>query len=168
MPSLLLLRHAKSDWTADDAEHDRLRPLAPRGEKAAKRMGRFMARSGQVPDSAIVSPARRAWDTLQLAMAAGDWSCPTRSADPLYGAGVRGLLGEIRAEPATTELLLAVGHEPTWSETAALLIGGGHLGFPSAALARIDFEINRWDEVRPGTGVLAWTVVPRLLTKRPR
>jgi phosphohistidine phosphatase len=163
MPSLLLLRHAKSDWTADDAGDDRLRPLAPRGEKAAKRMGKFMARAGQVPDAAIVSPARRAQDTLDLAIAAGDWRCPTRPAEPLYGGGVSGLLGEIRAERATTQLLLAVGHEPTWSETAELLIGGGRVRFPTAALARVDLDVDRWDEVGPGTGVLAWTVVPRLL-----
>jgi hypothetical protein len=30
-------------------------------------------------------------------------------------------------------------------------------------MARIDFDVDRWDEVGPGTGVLAWIVVPRLL-----
>lgn len=97
-------------------------------------------------------------------MVAGGWACPTRSAEALYGGGVAGLLAEIRQEPAATAVLLAVGHEPTWSDAAAVLIGGGRLRLPTAALARIDLEVDHWDEIVPGTGVLAWSLGPRLLT----
>jgi phosphohistidine phosphatase len=166
VPALILFRHGKSDWAADSGEDDRLRPLARRGRKAAARMGRFMARAGQIPDAAIVSPARRAEQTLRLAMEAGGWTCRVRSVEALYGGGVNGLLAEINREPATTSILVAVGHEPTWSETASLLIGGGRLRFPTAAVARLDFNVDRWDEVGPGTGILTWMMVPRLLTGR--
>lgn len=162
MPALLLLRHAKSDWDADDGD-DRLRPLAPRGRKASATIGKFIARAEQVPDSAIVSPAARAEETLRRAMEAGGWDCRVRSAEALYSGGVSGLLSEIRAEPAETDVLLAVGHEPTWSEAAAVLIGGGNLRLPTGALVRIDFGDDGWDAVGPGTGMLAWSVVPRLL-----
>jgi phosphohistidine phosphatase len=163
MPALILLRHGKSDWDADDAGDDRARPLARRGRKAAQRMGRFMARAGQVPDAAITSPAVRAAETLRLAMAAGGWSCPLRAAAALYAGGVSGLLGEVQQEPTATGVLLAVGHEPTWSAALSALVGGGEVRFPTAALARIDFDVDRWDAVAPGMGVLAWLVVPRLL-----
>ena len=163
MPALILLRHGKSDWDADDGGEDRARPLARRGRKAARRMGRFMARAGQVPDAAITSPAVRAADTLRLAMEGGGWSCPVRSAASLYGGGVPGMLAEVQQEPADTGVLLAVGHEPTSSETLSALVGGGEVRLPTAALARIDFDVDRWEEVAPGTGVLAWLVVPRLL-----
>jgi hypothetical protein len=33
-------------------------------------------------------------------------------------------------------------------------------------MARIDFDVDGWGEVGPGTGVLAWSVVPRLLAGR--
>lgn len=162
MPGLILLRHGKSDWQSDYGD-DRSRPLAQRGRKAAKRMGRFLARAGQVPDAAITSPALRAEDTLRLAMEGGGWTCPVRLASALYGGGVPGLFGEVRKEPPTTDVLLAVGHEPTWSEAVAALIGGGEIRFPTGALARVDLDVDRWDEIGPGTGVLAWSVVPRLL-----
>jgi phosphohistidine phosphatase len=164
MPGLILFRHGKSDWAADYPGGDAARPLAPRGRKAAKRMGKFLARAGQAPDGAITSPARRAEDTLRLAMEGGGWTCPVRTATALYGGGVSGLLAEIRSEPATTGVLLAVGHEPTWSEAVSAFIGGGDVRLPTGALARIDFDADRWDEVAPGTGVLAWSIVPRLLT----
>lgn len=163
MPALILFRHGKSDWDADYPGGDAARPLARRGRKAAKRMGKFLARAGQAPDAAISSPAVRAEDTLRLAMEGGGWSCPVRSADTLYDGGVSGLLAEVRKEPATTEVLLAVGHEPTWSEAVSAFIGGGEIDLPTAAMARIDFDVGRWGEVGPGTGVLAWIVVPRLL-----
>jgi phosphohistidine phosphatase len=159
----MLLRHGKSDWQVDFGGDDRVRPLARRGRKAARTIGRFLARAGQAPDAAITSPALRAEETLRLAMAAGGWTCLVRPAEALYSGGVSGLLAEIHKEPAAIDMLLAVGHEPTWSEAAALVIGGGRLRLPTAALARIDLTVDRWEEVGPGTGVLAWSVVPRLL-----
>jgi phosphohistidine phosphatase len=162
MRGLLLLRHAKSDWQADFGD-DRARPLNSRGKKAAKVIGRFLARAEQVPDAAITSPAVRAAETLRLAMKAGEWNCPVRTAGGLYGEGVSGLVAEIRTEPDATAVLLAVGHEPTWSDALGAFIGGGRLRFPTAALARIDFDVDRWRDVAPQTGVLSWLVTPRLL-----
>jgi phosphohistidine phosphatase len=165
MPALILLRHGKSDWEADYGD-DRDRPLAPRGRKAAKAVGRLLAEEGQVPDAAITSPAARAEDTLRRAMKGGGWTCPVRCADRLYRGGVPGLLTEIRAEPDATRVLLAVGHEPTWSEAITALTGGGRVRFPTAALARIDFDVGHWADIDAGTGVLVWMVPPRLLSGR--
>jgi phosphohistidine phosphatase len=163
MPGLILFRHGKSDWDADYPGGDAARPLAHRGRKAAKRMGKFLARAGQPPDAAITSPAVRAESTLRLAMEGGGWSCPVRTAATLYDGGFSGLLAEVRKEPATTDVLLAVGHEPTWSEAVSAFIGGGEVDLPTAAMARIDFDVDGWDEVGSATGVLVWIVVPRLL-----
>jgi len=96
-------------------------------------------------------------------MKAGRWDCPVRTAVGLYGLGLSGLVGEIRQESERADVLLAVGHEPTWSDAASAFIGGGRLRFPTAALARIDFDVDRWKDVAPDTGTLAWLVTPRLL-----
>ena len=163
MPALLLLRHGKSDWNAAGGD-DRRRPLADRGRRAARTMGRLLATGGQVPDSVVTSPATRATETLGLAMEGGGWSCEVSEREDLYGGGVPGLLREIRRQPSSTELLLVVGHEPTSSETASLLIGGGRVRMPTGALARIDFDadVTTWAGVGPGTGSLSWLLVPRL------
>ena len=57
MRRLMLLRHAKSDWSEKVKDFDR--PLAARGEPAAPILGAYMAREHLVPDCALVSPARR-------------------------------------------------------------------------------------------------------------
>jgi phosphohistidine phosphatase len=160
--ALLLLRHAKSDWHAEYGD-DRARPLNRRGQKAAKAIGRFLGGAAQMPDAAITSPAARAADTLRLAMTAGGWDCPVRTASGLYGGGVSGLVAEVRQEPDNTDVLLAVGHEPTWSDAVSAFIGDGRVRFPTAALARIDFDIDRWKDLSHATGTLAWLVTPRLL-----
>jgi phosphohistidine phosphatase len=163
MPALLLFRHGKSDWGRGEGD-DRRRPLADRGRRAARTMGRLLAGAGQVPDAVLTSPAHRAVQTLELAMEGGGWTCAVSERDDLYGGGTAGLLREIRRQPASTGLLMVVGHEPTSSETASLLIGGGGVRMPTGAIARVDFDdrVTTWADVAPGTGWLSWLLVPRL------
>jgi phosphohistidine phosphatase SixA len=42
-------------------------------------------------------------------------------------------------------VLLVVGHQPTSSQVAELLIGGGSLRLPTGALARVDLDVDQWD-----------------------
>jgi phosphohistidine phosphatase len=160
--SLILFRHAKSDWGADSTGDDSLRPLSERGRRAARTMGRFLTSARQVPDLAMTSPAVRAEQTLRLAMEAGAWECPVRVRPALYGE-VGDLMGEIRNVPVDTRSLLLVGHEPTWSAAARLLTGAGQIRFPTAAMLRLDFELDRWCEIDAGIARIDWLVVPRLL-----
>jgi len=161
MPKLILFRHGKSDWTGD--ENDALRPLAPRGVRAAQQMGEFLTRTEQVPDAIITSPAERAFQTVRLAMDSGKWSCSVREADALYGGSASDLIAELRREGPSVRLLLAVGHEPTWSESVAELIGGGGVSMPTAAMACIDLGDIGWHEVAPARGTLLWLLPPRLV-----
>ena len=163
MRKLILLRHGKSDWTGD--ENDAHRPLAPRGVRAARQMGEFLTRTEHVPDAIITSPAERAFQTVRLAMDAGKWSCPVRVADALYGGSASDLIVELRREGPAVRTLLAVGHEPTWSESVAELIGGGDVSMPTAAMACIDLGDIGWSEVAPARGTLSWLLPPRLVAK---
>lgn len=163
MKTLILFRHGKSDWDAPfGVDHER--PLAKRGRRSAQVMGRFLAASGQEPDSIVTSTAIRARDTVRLASRAGGWSAPIRETQDLYGAGPQGVLSLVRAEPDTVQTLLLAGHEPTWSHTAGVLTGGGNIRFPTAAMARIDFDVFSWREVDFGLGQLIWLVPPKTLT----
>lgn len=164
MKTVLLLRHGKSDWEAErDDDHDR--PLSPRGVRAARLMGRYLADVGAVPDRVLTSSALRAMETVRLAAEAGEWDRPIDVTPELYEASSREAVHLLRRADDSLERLLLVGHEPTWSTLVAQLTGGSHVRFPTAAVARIDFAVDRWDDVRPGRGVLIWLVPPRLLGK---
>lgn len=161
---LILFRHGKSDWaTAFQSDHER--PVAKRGIKAAKTMGKLLATAGQVPDAVVTSSAVRAKTTAALAAEAGGWNCPLRVTDQLYEATSEQVLDVIQQEPDTTTTLMLVGHEPTWSMLTSALIGGGQVIFPTAAMVRIDFELERWEQVGFGRGQLAWLLIPKFFTE---
>jgi phosphohistidine phosphatase len=164
MKTLLLMRHAKSDWDATFA-HDHERPLSGRGVDAASLMGRLLERAGEVPESVVTSAAVRAEETVRRAAAEGKWMCSIRATDRLYNTRLEVALEEVRLEPDTTNRLMVVGHEPTWSLMLSALVGGGHLPLPTAAVARIDLPAERWEDVELGTGELRWLVVPRMMSK---
>ncbi|MEB3288812.1 MAG: histidine phosphatase family protein [Leptolyngbya sp.] len=159
---LIFFRHGKSDWEASfDRDYDR--PVAERGRRAAQTMGRWLAATQRVPDLAITSSAVRAKTTLDLAMTAGQWGCPTQETDALYEATVDRVLGVIHQQPDRCQSLMLVGHEPAWSDTLTYL-GGGTVRMPTAAMACLRVEVDRWIQVRQGRGTLLWLMPPKLVT----
>ncbi len=162
MRTLLLLRHAKSDWDAP-AGGDHERPLNKRGRKAAAVVGSFLARAGAVPDLALTSSAVRARTTVELGAAAGRWASKVEITPDLYETTPAAVLTLLQLQPAAAQTVLLAGHEPTWSSLASLLIGGGTVRMTTAAVAAIELDIESWAEVAPGRGKLLWLVVPRLL-----
>lgn len=162
MKTILLLRHGKSDWDADyDGDH--ARPLAQRGQKGARKMGRFVTTARVVPDRAITSSAVRARETLATAAESGGWTGPARVTDALYEADPEEVLREIQAEPEDADTVIVVGHEPTWGRLVSLLIGGGRVQMKTAALAQVEVEVETWADVRPGRGSLALLLPPNAL-----
>lgn len=162
---LLLLRHGKSDWDAA-YEHDHDRPLAKRGVRDAKRMGRFLADAGRVPNLVVHSTAVRAARTVELVIEAGDWQSDVRASRDLYDSDLATLLEIVHGVDADTKTLLLAGHQPLWSLAASRLIGGGAIRMPTAAVACIRFEADGWQAVTEGSGELDWLIVPKLLTDR--
>lgn len=166
MPQLLLLRHAKSDRTADTAD-DRERPLTPRGRKAARRIGDELARRGLAPDHVIVSPARRARSTWRR-------TAPRLGLDPdeaamderLYDASARDLLAVLEGVPAGSLRALLVGHQPSLEDLVALLNGRPldppprGKTFPTATVALLEFD-GDWTALCPGAARLVEIIRPR-------
>lgn len=69
MKRLILMRHAKSDWSQGGLI-DFERPLSKRGVNDASRMGKWMARHVELPEIILCSTARRTQQTMQLLLLA--------------------------------------------------------------------------------------------------
>lgn len=160
MPSLMLLRHAKSDWKAGFT-YDRERPLNKRGMRSARAIGRFVAENGLVPDLVLASPAVRTATTAELAAAAGGWDSPIEAVPELYGADPATALLIVRAAPRVERLML-VGHEPTMSGLIEYM-SGSRLRVTTATLASLRLTRGRWKDAGGGTAELELLVRPRLL-----
>jgi phosphohistidine phosphatase len=168
---LILLRHGKSDWDAPYG-HDHDRPLAPRGRKAARAVGRFLTVVGRAPDAILSSTAKRAFSTVELAAEAGSWRAKIDATPDLYGSDAERVLEAARVYASDKSLgagtLLLAGHEPTWSELAGRLVGGhsaARLAFPTATIASILFFTQDWQNIDFGLGELELLIKPKLLQR---
>ncbi len=168
MVRLLLFRHAKSSWD-DPALDDAARPLSPRGKRAADTMGRLIEDSGFVPDLVLVSPAKRARHTLEIARKSWSREPVIRTSDTLYQRMDRDYLTLLQREGGDIGSIMLVAHNPATEKTAAMLAGVGddalrdrlHEKFPTGAVAIIDFPTDRWSEIGPGLGQLVAFLRPR-------
>ena len=171
---LLILRHAKSarPHATDDFE----RPLCDEGEAAAPVIGAWISAHGYEPALVLCSSARRSKDTLALVL-------PKFTSEPkihyqraLYLAASPTLLQSVRAAPSLSPLML-VGHNPGLQELGEMLLSRRQPGkagkradefarkFPTAALLVIDFPIDAWLALQPGSGILAEFVRPKALLR---
>lgn len=158
----MILRHGKSDWAAGHGS-DLIRPLAQRGSRSATAVGRFLSAVDHAPDLVLCSPATRARQTANLAIEAGEWSCPLEIREELYHGATSRIIGLLEHQPDSASVVMLVGHEPSSSDLIAGLIGGGRHRMPTAGLARIGLEIGRWSQITIGSGRLEWLVPSRVL-----
>lgn len=161
MKTLLLLRHAKSSWK-DASVRDFDRPLNQRGLKAAPSIGSLIRKRKLQPDLVLSSPAERARQTTQLVLEAAGLKTELRHDERIYEAGVARLLEIVSQIDDEANLVMLVGHNPGFEELLAALTGES-LIVPTAALACIELDIEKWNKVRAGTGRLEWLVKPKEL-----
>ena len=162
MKTLLLLRHAKSDWD-DTSLRDFDRPLAARGERDAPRIGKALRDRGPLPDLIISSPAVRAKATIEAVIKAAKLKLEIRFDKTIYGASSAELMKLIGRLPDGSSCVLLVGHNPGFEDLFGRLIGS-HERMPTAALACIEFQIDHWEDVKDGEGKLAWLLTPKQLS----
>jgi phosphohistidine phosphatase len=161
--TLVLMRHAKSDYPDDTPDHER--PLAGRGRRDAPRIGEWIRDNGYPPDLVLCSTAQRTRQTWDL-VAAELGASPAVSYDPrIYEASTLGLLMLVRELPDDVGTAMIVGHNPGTADLIAGLTGQQLTSFPTAAVAVVRLA-GRWDSVAPGEAALRALVTPATLPSR--
>ncbi|MGW1706896.1 SixA phosphatase family protein [Streptomyces sp. NPDC002206] len=161
---IVLLRHAKAEWS-QDSDHER--PLAERGRKDAPVAGRKLVDSGIVIDLALCSTAVRTRETWKLAVHEMPHRPKTVYEERLYEASLGELIVLLNETPDDVQNLLIIGHNPGMHALADALAGSAEGetmarmtrgGFPTAAFAVIEFS-GSWKGVEHGVGKLVeyWT-----------
>jgi phosphohistidine phosphatase len=135
VPTLVLLRHGKSDWSG--GEPDVRRPLAKRGRRQASEAGRWLTGALAPIDLAVVSPAERARATWQLV--ADELADPpaVRIEEQVYAASESELLEVVRHLPDSATKVALVGHNPGIEDLVEVMTGQ-RLPMPTAALAVLE------------------------------
>ncbi len=156
---LILMRHAKSDWSSMD-QPDKARTLNARGQKSARAMGDWLRAHGYVPDLVLCSSAARTRQTLDLLAL----SSKVEFADALYLADQEEMLNCL--SDATGQCVLMVGHNPGIAEFAIDLARETpdhpqFYNYPTCATTVFDIEADNWAELKQGCGTVLDFTVPR-------
>jgi phosphohistidine phosphatase len=162
---LYLLRHAKSSWKDQRlADHDR--PLAGRGRRAAKAIGRHLRERGVVPELVLCSTATRARQTLErIEPALGRGA--VRVEPDIYGAAPADLLAVLHEVAPAVRSVMVIGHNPGLQQLALRLARHGsavqelEAKFPTGALATLTFRGPGWAALDRGTAELIEFIRPR-------
>lgn len=168
MKKLILLRHGKSAWD-DPSLDDHDRPLAPRGQKAAPRMGRAMFERGLLPQVVLCSTAERTRQTLALIKPFLPPDVAIRFLASIYEAPAEALLEAVHGLDKGVRMALMIGHNPGLQDLALMLIKPpatpevARLSekFPTCGLACLTFPTQTWAGVSQKSGRLESFVVPK-------
>lgn len=159
MKTLFVLRHAKSSWDDPDlADFDR--PLNDRGRTAAPFMGEVISQNGFAPDVILSSPAVRARETARLAKDGGDLEAEIRHEPSIYEASPQTLRQVAANIDDSFRSAMIVGHNPGMEGFIRFLTGRLE-PMPTAALAVIDLDIERWQDIGPNSGKLRKLIRPK-------
>ena len=164
--TLILLRHAKSDWPDGVADHER--PLNDRGRRDAPRTGHWLVAEGRVPDRALVSTALRTQQTYGLAAQAFPAAPEVLDKDELYAASAGEMLEVIRQTPESIGTLMVVSHNPGTHYLAAALaddthpelVAKVHSGYPTNTLTVLEFD-GTWATLDPAGASIVAVESPR-------
>jgi phosphohistidine phosphatase len=138
--SLVLVRHAKSDW-GDPGLDDHDRPLNDRGLRDAPAAAQRLAESGFAADAVLASTALRARTTARFFAAALGLEPELR--DELYGASARTLMTTAAARGVPRVVLVA--HDPGMTVLAGALSGDRIAHMPTCAVATFEWDTDDWD-----------------------
>jgi phosphohistidine phosphatase len=159
---LILVRHAIAEdrdtarWP-DDAD----RPLTAEGEAAFRRGAKGLVHLIPEVDEVRSSPFARAWRTAELLAEAG-WPAPVAHEPLGAGRSPLDLAEELARSPGPARLAL-VGHEPTLSELASILLAGSATRVLIEMKKGAAFVLDTSDPPEAGHASLRMALSPKAL-----
>lgn len=163
---LILLRHAKS---GDDlVERDFDRRLNRRGRRAAMRIGQWFADEGVTFDAVLASPAQRVRETIEAVEQGIGFALEPKFEPRIYLASAATLLEVVQGADDSASRLLLIGHNPGLEDLVLLLVGDGdalraeaEAKYPTATVAVLDCDVDRWADLDEARAHLTAFVRPR-------
>ncbi len=145
MKTVLIMRHAKSDWDSN-ARTDHERPLNERGEEEAPLMGAWLKEQELVPDWIISSTAVRARQTAQGVIDGSGYENDWAQTPDFYHADPEAYLEKLAELPDSLERVMVVGHNPGIAELVEWLTGEPVM-VTTGNVAQVALSLTRWADI---------------------
>jgi phosphohistidine phosphatase len=160
---LYLVRHAIAEDSAE-YEDDSLRPLTEKGREKMKKIAAALKDLGAAPDLIVSSPYLRASQTAAILAKELKYKEELAYSDSLVPMGEPDvMIGEINEKYSVDELML-VGHEPSLSALAGVLLAGNAeiaLNFKKGGVCCLSVDDLHYDR----KAALEWLITPKIATR---
>lgn len=161
MKTLILIRHAKSDWS-NPFLHDFDRELNSRGLKDAPMMGTILAHKNIHPDLILSSPAQRAKSTaIEIGRKLSFPENTITYDSSLYESDIETVFEIIRSVSDTCKTLLVFGHNPEMTECANALCGADIENIPTCGVVAMQLKEDTWKTIGFDTAELLFFDTPK-------
>lgn len=149
MKTLMLMRHAKSDWKRPGlSDHDR--PLNARGRAAAPFMAKHLAAVRAKTDIILASSAVRVQQTVELMQSQWDQPVEMLTSRDLYLSSPQQMVDALRGLHDVWDSILLIAHNPGLAGLASHW-SGRVIEMPTAAIAVFQFSQSTWQSLLLGS-----------------
>ena len=149
MKELILLRHAKSSWEYSVSDFNR--PLIEKGIKRIINVASVSTLVFENQEVFFSSPANRAIHTTTILMNALNINFKKlQVCESLYTFDAAQLLSFIHEIDNSFSKVVCVGHNPAFSNVISYLSDTTVVDLPTAAWAKIVFDVHVWGNVKNG------------------
>lgn len=152
--TLVVIRHAKSDWTNELPDDQR--PLNPRGRREAPLIGPWVAEHVGAIDLVLCSTAVRARETFARS---GLTAAQVRHDERVYAAGHQDLMSVLDEVSDDLGTVAVVGHNPGLSELVRALTNEP-VELKTSAIAVVSWQ-GGWPDVWARSASLVSHATPR-------
>lgn len=146
MKKLVLIRHAKSDWSNPFLD-DFLRPLNKRGEINAPFMAKVLEKKDIKPDLIISSPSIRTKQTLEYFIKEFNYNDEVKLEESIYEAPYENLLKVIKDILNSHKTVFLIGHNPGLCDLTNFLVDKSFENIPTCGIVEIDFDVKNWKDI---------------------
>jgi len=164
---LYLVRHAIAEprdgnrWS-DDSQ----RPLTPDGSERFRAESRGLRRIGVSVEALLSSSHVRAWQTAEILTEEAGWPSAQRCVELEPPSSSSACLEVVGARSESS--LALVGHEPNLSELASLLLSGSENALRLELKKGGVILLHSLGRPVAGTGILRWSLSPKILRRLGR
>jgi phosphohistidine phosphatase len=161
MKTLVLIRHAKSDWGFDGLE-DIDRPLNERGYRDAEAMRQFLVKKIPNIDRIVSSPSVRTYTTA--AMFARKYNYDTKQIDlqqGIYHSPMQNYLEAIHQLDNVHQVVLLFGHNPGITDLCGHISDHEFENVATCGIVALQFDIDKWSVVKEQSGKLLFYEFPK-------
>ena len=168
MLELYVMRHAKSSWdNLQLPDHDR--PLSDRGKRNAKKICEFFVKKQIKFDLILVSSSIRTKKTLKILQKKLEKPKKIITSKSLYLADENKIALKIKKIKKDYKKVLLINHEPAVTNLVNYLVKNKenslfklmNYKFPTAAFAKIVFDLDNWSKINDRTGLLKNFIRPK-------